>query len=32
VIPQGLAYAEIARVPHVYGLYSSYLGVLICEC
>ena len=29
VIPQGMAYASLAEVPLQYGLYSSFMGVLI---
>ncbi|KAJ5198143.1 sulfate transporter [Penicillium cinerascens] len=29
VIPQGMAYAELATLPPEYGLYSSFMGVLI---
>ncbi|KAJ5828352.1 Sulfate permease [Penicillium chrysogenum] len=29
VIPQGMAYAELAKLPPEYGLYSSFMGVLI---
>ncbi|KUM59614.1 hypothetical protein ACN42_g7523 [Penicillium freii] len=29
VIPQGMAYAELAKQPPEYGLYSSFMGVLI---
>ncbi|KAI8971566.1 sulfate transporter family-domain-containing protein [Mycotypha africana] len=29
VIPQSLAYAKIANLPPVYGLYSSFLGVML---
>lgn len=29
VVPQGLAYATIARLPVRYGLYSAYLGCFI---
>ncbi|KAJ5296970.1 uncharacterized protein N7443_007863 [Penicillium atrosanguineum] len=29
VIPQGMAYAELANLPAEYGLYSSFMGVLI---
>ena len=29
VIPQGIAYALIAGLPHEYGLYSSFLGSFI---
>lgn len=29
VIPQGMAYAELAQLPPEYGLYSSFMGVLI---
>lgn len=29
VIPQGMAYAGLAELPVQYGLYSSFMGVLI---
>ncbi|KAJ5466314.1 sulfate permease [Penicillium desertorum] len=29
VVPQGMAYAELAGLPVQYGLYSSFMGVLI---
>ncbi|KAJ6099315.1 hypothetical protein N7467_000850 [Penicillium canescens] len=29
VIPQSMAYAELAKLPPEYGLYSSFMGVLI---
>lgn len=29
VIPQGLAYAGIARLPAAFGLYSSFMGPFI---
>ena len=29
VIPQGLAYASIARLPAAYGLYSAFMGPFI---
>ncbi|PNY24994.1 Sulfate permease 2 [Tolypocladium capitatum] len=29
VIPQGMAYAQLAQLPVEYGLYSSFMGVLI---
>lgn len=29
VVPQGMAYAELAKLPVQYGLYSSFMGVLI---
>lgn len=29
VVPQSMSYAELARVPLQYGLYSSFMGVLI---
>ncbi|XP_071968434.1 sodium-independent sulfate anion transporter isoform X2 [Engystomops pustulosus] len=29
VVPQGLAYAEVAGLPVEYGLYSSYVGCFI---
>ncbi|KAL1923525.1 uncharacterized protein VTP21DRAFT_8505 [Calcarisporiella thermophila] len=29
LVPQSLAYAKIAQLPVVYGLYSSFLGVLL---
>ncbi|KAL1651252.1 hypothetical protein SLS58_000591 [Diplodia intermedia] len=29
VIPQGMAYAKLAQLPVEYGLYSSFMGVLI---
>jgi solute carrier family 26 (sodium-independent sulfate anion transporter), member 11 len=29
VVPQGMAYAELAELPVQYGLYSSFMGVLI---
>ena len=29
VVPQGMAYAQLALVPVQYGLYSSFMGVLI---
>ncbi|KAL9085110.1 MAG: hypothetical protein Q9165_007754 [Trypethelium subeluteriae] len=29
VVPQGMAYAQLAELPPQYGLYSSFMGVLI---
>lgn len=29
VVPQGMAYAELAKLAPEYGLYSSFMGVLI---
>ena len=29
VVPQGMAYANLAGLPVQYGLYSSFMGVLI---
>lgn len=29
VVPQGMSYAKIATLPAEYGLYSSFVGVLI---
>jgi Sulfate permease family len=29
VVPQGMAYAKLANLPPQYGLYSSFVGVLI---
>ncbi|KAJ5403612.1 hypothetical protein N7509_003483 [Penicillium cosmopolitanum] len=29
VIPQGMAYAKLAEVPVQFGLYSSFMGVLV---
>lgn len=29
VVPQGMAYAALANLPVQYGLYSSFMGVLI---
>ncbi|KAL4808659.1 sulfate transporter family-domain-containing protein [Aspergillus unguis] len=29
VVPQGMAYASLANLPVEYGLYSSFMGVLI---
>lgn len=29
VVPQGMAYADLAELPVQYGLYSSFMGVLI---
>lgn len=29
VVPQSMAYAELAELPPQYGLYSSFMGVLI---
>lgn len=29
VVPQGLAYATIAGLPHQYGLYSAFVGVIV---
>lgn len=29
VVPQGMAYASLAELPIQYGLYSSFMGVLI---
>ena len=29
VVPQGMAYAKLANLPVQFGLYSSFMGVLI---
>lgn len=29
VVPQGMAYAKLANLPVEFGLYSSFMGVLI---
>ncbi|KAK5239302.1 hypothetical protein LTR16_012081, partial [Cryomyces antarcticus] len=29
VVPQGMAYAQLAALPVQFGLYSSFMGVLI---
>lgn len=29
VVPQGMAYAQLAQLPVQFGLYSSFMGVLI---
>lgn len=29
VVPQGMAYAKLAQLDPQYGLYSSFMGVLI---
>ena len=29
VVPQSMAYAELAKLDHEFGLYSSFMGVLI---
>lgn len=29
VIPQGMAYAQLAQLPVQFGLYSSFVGVFI---
>lgn len=29
VVPQGMSYAQLADLPVEYGLYSSFMGVLI---
>lgn len=29
VVPQGMSYAELANLPPEYGLFSSFMGVLI---
>lgn len=29
VVPQSMAYAELAKLAPEYGLYSSFMGVLI---
>lgn len=29
VVPQGMAYAKLAELPVQYGLYSSFMGVLL---
>jgi hypothetical protein len=33
LVPQGMSYAQIATLPTQYGLYSSFVGVLVyCVC
>lgn len=29
VVPQGMAYAKLAQLPVQYGLYTSFMGVLV---
>jgi len=29
VVPQGMAYAKLAELPVQFGLYSSFMGVLV---
>lgn len=29
VVPQGMSYAELANLPVQFGLYTSFMGVLI---
>lgn len=29
VVPQGMAYAQLAQLPVEYGLYTSFMGVVI---
>lgn len=29
VVPQGMAYAKLATLPVQYGLYSSFVGVVV---
>ena len=29
VVPQGMAYAQLANLPVEYGLYTSFMGVLL---
>ena len=29
VVPQGMSYAQLAELPVEFGLYSSFMGVLI---
>lgn len=29
VVPQSMAYAQLAKLPVEYGLYSSFMGVLV---
>ena len=29
VVPQSMAYAQLAQLPVEYGLYTSFMGVLI---
>lgn len=29
VVPQGMAYAKLAELPVQFGLYSSFMGVLL---
>ena len=32
LIPQSLAYAALARLPAVYGLYTAWLPLIMCAC
>ena len=29
VVPQGMSYAKLAKMPIEYGLYTSFMGVLV---